>query len=443
MTRRNLLLLALLFFLTSCAVNPVTKKRELMLVSLSKEKRLGKEAALVLSKESLSEGPFLKEGWAVSYLQSLVNKLMPYYERRDEMPVSLRISTSPIPNAWSVPGFITVDVGIIPCLGNEAQLAFILGHELGHIAARHTAERYTKSVLLSLGTQALDIFAGSLASTVGSIAGSFYIASYSRSQELLADRLGQRYMALAGYDPYQSIEAMRNIEKCAKRLGLKKRSGFLERLLADHPGTQKRIKELEFQAANYQRTFYTGSEANFQRLKRWAAPRVELLRKLEKSVSLASKGEYEKADCLIQKALKEMPSDFEAPFKAKAYALAAFSYFKLEDYPMAWKYSLKATQLQPDYYIAYKIAGISGIREETDQGYRVAEKAFEECLYRKYRDRDYNEILHIRPVDTLCLKGSIIASCRLGHREKCSKFCRVYYKRFGGFSRTIMRYCLR
>lgn len=181
----------------------------------------------------------------------------------------------------------------------------------------------------------------------------------------------------------------------------------------------------------------------FQRLKKWATPRTSVLKKLENAITLAAKGKYEKADKIIQKTLNKIPADFETPFKTKAYALSAFAYIKLEDYPMAWNLALKATKYMPDYYVAYKIAGIAGLREESKEGYKVAERAFEACLYGKYKDKDYNTILRRKPIDDLCLKGALIASCRLHHEDKCHKYCKIFYKKFGGFTKSVIKYCLR
>ena len=440
-------LLLILLLIVSCATNPVTRKTELMLISTAKEKQLGEEGELKISKESLEEGPFIKNGWPVEYLQRIVNGFMPFYERSGTMPVSVAISTSAVPNAWSVPGYITVHIGIIPCFDNEAQLAFVLGHELGHIAARHVAERYTQSTILSLGTSLLGAYAGRLPELLGNVAASLYIASYSRGQERLADKQGLKYMALSGYDPAETYKAMEKIETCSKRymnyMGIKEPkgfAGFISRILRDHPGTEERIRDLKLWATDYKRTFVT-NRYDFGRIKRWAETRDKVLIKLEKAVYLASKDKYDEADELIQQATKEMDKDFEPEVKAKIYALAAYAYMKLEDYTTAVNYAYKAMELVPDFYVSYKIAGVSGLKSGSNYDLKRALKAFEMCLVRKYNDPDYRRILRRKPIDPTCFKGAMVASCRLRNEKKCRRYCKLYYKK-NGPTRLFVRYCL-
>lgn len=446
-TRAKALLLITFSLIIGCAVNPVTRKRELILLSTGKERYIGTLSFLKINKETLEEGCFVKSGPAVEYLQKIVNSFMPFYERAGSMPVQVAIAMSAVPNAWSVPGYIVVNVGLIACMENEAQLAFVLGHELGHVAARHTAEKYTQSVLLSVGTQILGVYAGSIPKAIGDIAASAYIASYSRSQELIADAQGLKYMALAGYNPSQSYAALMQVENCTrkylKNLGIDPKSagffGFLQRIFADHPGTQKRVMELKFKAADYAPTGVL-NRGNFPWLKRWAYVRADLLGKMERAVILANKDKYDEAQKIIGLVIRSLPSDSEPAFICKIYTLAAYAYYKLEDYYMAQQMAIKAIRAREDYYVAYKIAGISGIKDGSDPLVAKSLEIFEECLSKKFNDQDYNRLLRKRPLDETCLKGAVIASCKLDHEEKCRKYCRLLYRRFG-VSKVLLRYC--
>jgi len=445
-------LFSLLFavFLAGCATNPVTHKVELSFLSVSGEKRIGKQVILMVDREDLTQGPLITNGFAVDYLQSIINRFMPYYERRNEMPVAVDISPTAVPNAWAVPGYITVNLGLIPCLENEAQLAFVLGHELGHIAARHTAERYTQSVLLSLGLQGVNIYAGDLAGLVGNVAATLYIATYSRSQEKMADDLGFRYMSLAGYNPEEAYRAMYSIERCGneymKLLGIKKVSGiagFFERLFADHPSTQERIKRLKLEVQRLGKHKGVEQYSDFSKLKRWAYVRKRILVRLDKAYQLLKRHRKEEAEREIKIAVSEVtPTDFEPEIKAKVYSFAGYLSLMNKEYKKAWSYALKAVEFRQNYYVSYKIAGIAGLRDDSYQGLEVAYNAFSECLERKMEDVDYRTVMGKNAVDKVCLKGALIASCKLGDYKKCKAYCGSYYRVFGGLTPDLLKYCL-
>ncbi len=445
------LIIAFFVFMVGCATNPVTHKKEFTLLSVSGEKRIGKQVILTVSKEDLSQGPFITKGFAVDYLQEIVNRFIPYYERSGEMPVAVNISPTAVPNAWAVPGYITVNLGLIPCLESEAQLAFVLGHELGHIAARHTAQRYTQSLLLSLGLQGVNIYAGNLAALVGNIAASLYIATYSRSQERMADDLGFKYMTLAGYNPNEAYKAMFSIERCGneymKLLGIKKVSGiagFFERLFADHPSTKERIKRLKLKAQEFGEHKGVEGYYNFSSLRNWAYERKRILVKLDKAYQLLKKRKTKDAKREIELAISEVNfGNFEPEIKTKVYSFAGYLYLLNKDYKRAWSYALKATQFKKDYYVSYKIAGIAGLRDDSYEGLEVAFQSFTSCLEEKMSDWEYKMALGKKAtVDKICLKGALIASCKLGDYKKCKAYCKSYYKNFGGLTPDIIKYCL-
>ena len=442
------ILIIILF--VGCATNPVTHKKELSLLSVSGEKRIGRQVVLTVSKEDLSQGPFITSGFAVDYLQSIIDRFMPYYERRGEIPVAVEISPTAVPNAWAVPGYITVNLGLIPCLEDEAQLAFVLGHELGHIAARHTAERYTQSLLLSLGLKGVSLYGGNIAGLVGNVAASLYIASYSRSQERMADELGFKYMSLSGYDPEDAYKAMESIERCGneymKFLGIKKVSGiagFLERLFADHPSTKERIARLQAKLKALKVSEGVKGYGDFSRLRSWALERKALLIKLDKAYFLLKRRKKKEARKNIEEVVDSVKrGDFEPEIKAKVYSFSGYLYLLDKNYERAWTLALRAIMEKPDYYVSYKIAGIAGLRDDTYRGLKVAQEAFSDCLERKASDPDYIAFFGRAPVDGVCLKGAIISSCKLGYRKMCRAYCRSFYRHYKGFPPDLIRYCL-
>jgi len=110
---------------------------------------------------------------------------------------------SPVMNAFAVPGgYLYITRQLVALSNDEAELAFVLGHEAGHIAARHNAARQRTSILTQIASVLAGVVTGSgqLAQIVGQV-GQGVVLSYSRSQEFEADDLGVRYMTAAGYDP--------------------------------------------------------------------------------------------------------------------------------------------------------------------------------------------------------------------------------------------------
>ena len=150
-------------------------------------------------------------------LQNYINSLGNFIVSTSEMPdkkFTFTILDSPIVNAFALPGgYIYITRGLISLCQNEAQLAGVIAHEIGHVTARHAARRYTKSV----GTGLLANILGSLTKNylvrnlIGQSA-SLYLLSFSREQEYEADMLSTRYMIRAGFDPREMAMFLKNME---------------------------------------------------------------------------------------------------------------------------------------------------------------------------------------------------------------------------------------
>ena len=110
---------------------------------------------------------------------------------------------TPIVNAFALPGgYIYVTRGLVALAGNEAELAGVLAHEIGHVTARHSAQRYSRQMLTGLGAGVLGAVTRSRAARdLANLGGTLYLRGYSRDQEFQADTLGIRYLTRAGYDP--------------------------------------------------------------------------------------------------------------------------------------------------------------------------------------------------------------------------------------------------
>ncbi len=201
MTRR---VLAVLLLLDACTINPVSGRLELTLMSAAEERRIGAEQAAEVARTiGLVDDPGL-----VTYVQEVGRRIAARSPRRD-VTYTFAVVDMTDPNAFSLPGGeVFVSRGLLVLANSEDELAGVLGHEIGHVAARHAARRVTRAAPLALvtalgaGVTGLVLPAvGGLLGGVGELANAALLAPYSREQEREADRVGQEIAAAAGYDP--------------------------------------------------------------------------------------------------------------------------------------------------------------------------------------------------------------------------------------------------
>jgi predicted Zn-dependent protease len=235
---------AVLVALSSCVVNPVTGKNELSVMSPAQEASVGREeAAKVAQQIGLVKSPAL-----VGYVERLGARLAVHSPRKD-VKYNFYVADMEEPNAFALPGgYIYVSRGLLALTNSEDELAGVIGHEIGHVAARHSAQRQTRAMgvglLTMLGAVAGAVVGGpetgQMIAQLGQTAGAGLIASYGRDQERQADEIGQRMAADDGYDP-------RGITSFLRTLGreTKLRSGGKERqpsFLDSHPATEERVQ---------------------------------------------------------------------------------------------------------------------------------------------------------------------------------------------------------
>jgi predicted Zn-dependent protease len=180
-----------------CTVNPATGNRDLILVGPGEEKQIGlREHPKILAQF----GGVYDDPRAAGYVASIGGKLAAATET-PSLGFTFTLLDSPIVNAFALPGgFVYISRGLMALAGDEAELAGVLGHEIGHVVARHSAQRQSRSMLAQLGAGLLGAVAGQESSQlVGTVAG-LYLRGYSRDQELEADMLGIRYLRRTGYD---------------------------------------------------------------------------------------------------------------------------------------------------------------------------------------------------------------------------------------------------
>ena len=203
---RSSRVLVTLLVLGGCATNPVTGAREFVMLSEAQEIAMGREADVEVRRQM-----GLYEDDALQRYVEEIGLALASRSHRPELPWSFAIVDSPAINAFAIPGgFIYLTRGIMPFLSDEADLAGVLGHEVGHVAARHSQRRQAASQRNTLLGAAGAILSGILLGNSGigqqigqaALQGSQLLTlKFSRSQELEADELGIRYLNSAGYDP--------------------------------------------------------------------------------------------------------------------------------------------------------------------------------------------------------------------------------------------------
>ena len=159
------------------------------------------------------------------------------------LPYQFVVLNNSVPNAWALPGGkIAINRGLLVLLEDESELAAVLGHEVVHAAARHSAAQMTRSTYLGLGSQIAVIAAqregyGQLAGLATQIGGGAWLARYGREDELESDYYGMEYMARAGYSPEGAVR----LQELFVSLKEGKEQDYFSQLFASHPPSQDRV----------------------------------------------------------------------------------------------------------------------------------------------------------------------------------------------------------
>lgn len=188
------------------------------------------------------------------YVTSVGRRLAATSERKD-LTYHFTVIDSPIVNAFALPGgYVYVTRGLLALARNEAELAGVLAHEIGHITGRHAAERYGQNLASSIATASLGILGGSIGANVGQSLGALALSSYSRDQEFEADTLGVRYLSRSTYDTEAMADFLAQLQANSRlNAEIAGRPGAADQfsLLQTHPKTADRV-ERAIQAAKVQ-----------------------------------------------------------------------------------------------------------------------------------------------------------------------------------------------
>ena len=240
---RNLIQLILglsVVFITGCSVNPVTGENELSLVSTSQELAIGEQN--YRPSQQSQGGQYTLDPALQSYVAKVGQSLAAVSDA-PALPYQFVVLNNSVPNAWALPGGkIAINRGLLVLLEDESELAAVLGHEVVHAAARHSAAQMTRSTFLGLGSQIAVIAAqregyGQLAGLATQIGGGAWLAKYGRDDELESDHYGMEYMARAGYSPEGAVR----LQELFVSLKEGKEQDYFSQLFASHPPSQDRV----------------------------------------------------------------------------------------------------------------------------------------------------------------------------------------------------------
>lgn len=342
------------WFLSSCAVNPVTGKNELSFVTEAEEISIGREQ--YLPSQQSQGGLYQVDPELNHYVNEVGMRIANVSDRR--LPYEFVVLNNSVPNAWALPGGkIAVNRGLLLKLDNEAELAAVLSHEIVHTAARHGAKLMQRGVILQGAITATTI--GVSDSDYGNyivggaqLGGQLLTQRYGRTAELESDYYGIQYMAKAGYDPTAAI----SLQQTFVELSAGKDSNWLAGLFSSHPPSQERVDKNRATVAALSPQLRSDLELGLDRYQKQIAylkQKQPAYSAFDQANTLAANNELDSALGLVNKAIHEEPAE------PRFYGLKADIYFEKKQYRLANTYYDQALKLDPEYFEYYLGRGLS------------------------------------------------------------------------------------
>ncbi|MCK5147228.1 M48 family metalloprotease [bacterium] len=354
----------------ACAVNPVTGKRQFMLLTMEDEINIDTTHGPHQFSSDYGE----VQDTALNQYISDVGSRMTSLTHRPEMPYSFRVVNANYVNAYAFPGgTIAATRGIMLTLRNEAELAALLGHELGHVNARHTSDRMSKQMLLGTAVflggaivSSKDETAGLIVQGLGTIGQSLLLAHYSREDEHQADKLGMEYMVKAGYDPDGMVELMDILKSLSNH-----RSSAIEKMFASHPMSDER-----YTIAQNRATTRYPDQTELKMLRERYMDNTKSLRRMKDVIETLQAGEaamagekFSEAENLIKKALRKAPRDYSALM------LMSQCLLRQENFSEAVRFARLGKQAYPTEPQSRLVQGLAQLSQDK---YDYALRAFKE-----------------------------------------------------------------
>lgn len=337
--------------LAACGTNPVTGKHELQFISTNQEIQMGEQA--YFPTRQVQGGDYLVHPEVTEYVRSVNRRLEAVSDR--DLPFEIEVLNSSVPNAWAMPGGkMAINRGLLVHLQSEAELAAVLGHEIVHSAARHSAQSQERGMLLQGGLIAVqiaaagsdyrDLIAG------GSMLGAQLVnTKYGRDAELEADLYGMEYMVKAGYNPEAAID----LQQTFVTLSEGRASSWLDGLFASHPPSQERVERNRETAARLGGENLKYGKEDYRKAIAPLLADQAAYDAHDAALKAASEKNYEKANSLIDKALKLQPRE------AKFHGLKGDLAFANKQYRSANLHYDRAIRLYPDYFAFHLQQGLA------------------------------------------------------------------------------------
>lgn len=297
--------------LMGCATNPVTGKSELLLLSPAQEVNIDRENA---PHQFSADYGAVQDKALASYIAGVGTTMVPI-THRPEMPYSFTCVNATYVNAYAFPGgTVGITRGILLKMENEAELGALIGHELGHVASRHTAQRMSRSMLANIAVASIsiaikDASTRELVGGLGAIGAGVLLASYSRDQEREADALGLEYSTRSGYSPEGFIDLMSMLNDLSGSAD----HSQVDLLFSTHPMSRERYDTAvaEVRTGRYDRTRPIHRERYMDNIKslRTMAPAIEAMQQGDREMAAkkldAAREQYARA-------VKLAPKDYTA-----------------------------------------------------------------------------------------------------------------------------------
>ncbi len=344
MVKRSLLLLMMFALLTGCAINPVTGKKELSLVSEQQELAIG--AQQYAPARQAQGGDYTVDPELTAYVNQVGQRLAAVSDRK--LPYEFKVLNNSVPNAWALPGGkISINRGLLTELESESELAAVLGHEIVHAAAKHGARSMSKGMVLQAGVMGMAIATqgkdyAKLAQMGAGIGAQLITQKYGRDAERESDYYGMQYMVRAGYDPQGAVDLQRTFVKLSEG----RQQDWINGLFASHPPSQERVQNnLELLT-----TLPKGGEVG---VARYRAKTAHLLRTkpayeaYDKGREALAKDDVTTAYRLAQQAIAQEPKE------AHFYGLMGDVEQKNRRLKSAVSQYDKATRLNPNFFYFY------------------------------------------------------------------------------------------
>jgi len=360
--------------LTGCAINPVTGRKEIQMISEGQEVQLGQQY-YPPSRQSQG-GDYVTDPRVTQYVQQVGNRLAAVADRK--LPYEFVVLNSGELNAWALPGGkIAINRGLLLELQNEAELAAVLSHEIVHAAARHGAQQMEKGQLMQIGAAVASIGAavyggsefGQVVGQGAAVGAQMLQAKYGRDDELESDSYGMKYMKLAGYDLQAAVSLQ---ELFVRKYSAGREQDWMTGLFASHPPSPERV------AANRRTMAQLGGPGGDLGKDRYDTAMAALRRaapayaKHKEALAAANKGDYATARRLANEAVKLEPRESRFHGLLGDLALA-------EKNPRsALPHFQKASQLDPGYFKPIVQAGVAQ--------YQLGNRAAAEPLLKRSMD---------------------------------------------------------